>query len=111
MGPHPFNNRVVSPRNELHLDNDDLVSCLIDHDLHMWKTKVVRSTFLPHEAEIILGISLSALPIEDRQIWSATSNGDFSMRSAYHIAQRLQDTQDNGQCSDGSTMNTMWKSI
>ena len=87
--PPPLAYRVVSPRNELHLDNGDLVSCLIDHDLHVWKIEVVRSTFLPYQAEIILGIPLSALPIKDRQIWSTTSNSDFSVRSAYRIAHNL----------------------
>lgn len=87
--PPPLAYRVVCPRNELHLDNGDLVSCLIDHDLHVWKIEVVRSTFLPYQAEIILGIPLSALPIKDRQIWSTTSNSDFSVRSAYRIAHNL----------------------
>ena len=92
-GPPPhLAYRVVSPRNELHLDNGELVSYLIDHDLYVWKIEVVRSTFLPYEAEIILGIPLSALPTKDRQIWSTTSNNDFSVRSAYHIAHKLQDT-------------------
>lgn len=109
--PTPLTYRVVSLRNDLYSANGDLVSCLIDHDLHVWRTEVVHSTFLPHVAEIILGIPLSALPAEDRQIWSATPNNDFFMRSAYRIAQKLQVTQYNGQCSDGSTVKTMWKSI
>lgn len=77
--PTPSTYRVVSPRNELHLDNGDLVSYLFDHDLHVWKTEVVCSTFLPDEAEIILGIPLNALFTKDRQIWLATLNGDFSV--------------------------------
>lgn len=53
--------KVASPRTTL--SNGVLVSCLIDHELHAWKADAIRRTFLPHEAQVILGIPLSTLPI------------------------------------------------
>ena len=77
--PVPTTFRVISSRRALHRANGQLVSCLIDHDMHVWKTELVCNTFLPHKAKTILNIPLSALPMEDHQIWSATANGKFSV--------------------------------
>ncbi|KAL0009260.1 hypothetical protein SO802_010762 [Lithocarpus litseifolius] len=77
--------KPVSPRKNLQEGNQ--VSSLIDQTLRAWREDVVRNTFLPHEAEIILGIPLSSFPTEDRRVWSATANGVFSVRNAYRVAQ------------------------
>lgn len=77
MGSKTNDIQKYKSRIELNLANSELVSCLIDHDLHVWRTELVHSIFLPHEAKIILCILLNALPTEDHQIWLATANGDF----------------------------------
>ncbi|KAL0008862.1 hypothetical protein SO802_010364 [Lithocarpus litseifolius] len=107
--PTPTHFKPVSPRKNLQEGNQ--VSSLIDQNLHAWREDVVRNTFLPHEAEIILGIPLSSFPIEDRRVWSAIANGVFSVRSAYQVAQRLQESKDIGNCSDSSVMAGLWKTI
>ena len=79
--PTPTHFKPVSPRTNL--QEGSQVSSLIDQTLCTWKEDVVRNTFLPHEAEVILGIPLSSFPTEDRRVWSATANGLFSVHSAY----------------------------
>ena len=49
----------------------------------------VRNTFLPHEAELILSIPISARLLEDSLIWAWTSNGRFTVKSAYNVAQKV----------------------
>ena len=48
------------------------VSSLIDPDRVAWRTKVVQQLFMPHEADIILGIPLSTRRPDDRIIWAHT---------------------------------------
>ena len=48
------------------------VSSLIDPDRVAWRTKVVQQLFMPHEADIILGIPLSTHRPDDRIIWAHT---------------------------------------
>ena len=48
------------------------VSSLIDPDRVAWRTKVVQQLFMPHEADIILGIPLSTRRPNDRIIWAHT---------------------------------------
>lgn len=58
--PTPTNVRVMSPRKNVVGENN--VPSLIERDIGAWKFKVVRNNFLPHEADVILGISLSSPP-------------------------------------------------
>ena len=51
---------------------DVKVSSLIDPDRVAWRTKVVQQLFMPHEADIILGIPLSTRRPDDRIIWAHT---------------------------------------
>lgn len=82
--PTPDSFKVVSPRIP-HADAD-LVANLIDRERKSWETAKVQSTFLPHEAEVILGIPLSPQLPENSIIWTWSSNGRFIMKSAYRVA-------------------------
>lgn len=48
----------------------------------------VRSMFLPHEAEVILGIPISFRMPEDTITWAWTLHGKFTIKSAYMVAQK-----------------------
>ena len=61
------------------------VSSLINPDLSMWKSEEVNRLFLPHEASLVLGISLSHRKPSDRVSWSCTPSGEFSTCSAYKL--------------------------
>ena len=46
-----------------HVVGENNVSSLIERDIGTWKSKVVRNNFVPHEANVILGIPLSSGPL------------------------------------------------
>ena len=73
----------------------------------------VRSMFLPHEAEAVLGIPISFRLPEDFIIWAWTSNGKFTVKSAYKVAQKwLKEGKcrsDGGSSSNNTSMKAIWK--
>uniref|UniRef100_A0A7N2MBI7 RNase H type-1 domain-containing protein n=1 Tax=Quercus lobata TaxID=97700 RepID=A0A7N2MBI7_QUELO len=75
--------RVISPQKNF--PNNTRVCALIDEESGRWLEDRVREEFLPHEAEAIISIHLSTTGTEDKLIWSATSNGCYSTKSAYHL--------------------------
>lgn len=83
----PSTYEVVSPISNM--PGDSRVAALIDEEKGAWKNVLVCNVFLPHEADIICGIALSAnLPV-DKQVWASTTNGLFSARSAYKLAMEM----------------------
>lgn len=96
------------------------VKCLrvrvrIDVTKRLVRGKRVNNTFLPFEAQVILGIPVSPRLLEDSLIWGWTPNGRFSVKSAYRVAQRcVQQSRcqaERGENSDGSRLKTLWKLI
>ena len=67
------------------MDDDTRVSSLIDQDKFVWKESLVKELFLPHEADMILGIPLSSRRPPDRIAWSPTPLGIFTTSSAYKL--------------------------
>ena len=69
--------------------------------------------FLPHEAEAVLGIPISFRLPKDSMIWAWSSNGKFSVKSAYMVAQKcLKECKartDGGSSSNNSSMKAIWK--
>uniref|UniRef100_A0A2N9G6K5 Reverse transcriptase domain-containing protein n=1 Tax=Fagus sylvatica TaxID=28930 RepID=A0A2N9G6K5_FAGSY len=61
------------------------VSNLIEEHSNTWKEGIIKSSFLPNEAEAILGIPLSSMHPKDTAVWSGTKNGIYSVRSGYHV--------------------------
>ena len=107
--PSPSTFRVVSPISIL--PENAQVEPLIDGENGVWKNELVRQVFLPHEADIICGIVLSASQPADKQVWAPTTNGIFSVRSAYKIAREMGMSADTGDLSDGSRMRSFWKHL
>ena len=98
--PSPSTFKVVSPRLFMHADTR--VSKLISHEPVGWKMQVIDTLFLPHEADIIKSIPLSTHSPPDKLIWAATTNGLFSVRSAYRLAMEASRFDTTGSNSDGS---------
>ena len=61
--PTPTTYKLISPQKDF--DNSPMVSSLIDNDTKWWKTDLVRSIFLPFEADSILKIPISYDLFED----------------------------------------------
>ncbi|KAK9991019.1 hypothetical protein SO802_026004 [Lithocarpus litseifolius] len=88
-----------------------MVSDLIDVEKKSWDVDILNQVFLPFEVEIIEGIPLSnRLPV-DKQIWSKTANGIFSVRSAYKIALEMQKANVGGSVLDGGSLRAFWKKL
>lgn len=75
----------------------------------------MRSTFLHHEVEVILGIPISPGLHKDSQSWAWKKNGKFSVRSAYGVALKIlkenKQVRDGEGSSDNSKMINLWKYI
>jgi hypothetical protein len=93
----------------VNLDEHALVSNLIDPDTKQWDRGLIYSTFNHAEAKQILSIPISQRSSEDKLIWHWEKDGDYSVRSAYHL---LKD-----QCnpnlveSSSSHLKQLWKEI
>ena len=101
--------RICSPR--LFLDQDTRVCELIKPESASWNSEVVDALFYPHEAKVIKGLPLSFQLPSDKLIWAASSNGLFSVRSAYSLAVQLTKPEAVGTSSDSSHRRHFWRRI
>ena len=67
---------VISP--SISLPVESRVSNLIDQENHNWKSELIQSEFMAHEASLILGIPLSCHPTPDEQVWFLSKDGKFT---------------------------------
>jgi hypothetical protein len=65
------------------------VSALINEDTRWWDLTALNYMFSKEEVSIIQSIPVSMSNKEDRCIWRGTKNGQFTVRSAYHLQQEL----------------------
>lgn len=79
--------KVISPY--VAQSGGEMVSSLLDADKRNWDVVKVRSIFLPHEAEVVLGIRISFEMPADSIFWAWTPNGKFIVKSAYKVAQKM----------------------
>lgn len=96
--PTPFTYRVSSPR--MFLDLGTRVGELINLEEACWNSEVISLLFMPYEAEVIRSIPLSTHLPRDKLIWALSSNGLFSVRSAYYGALDLAWSENHGCCSE-----------
>ncbi|KAL0413688.1 UNVERIFIED_CONTAM: hypothetical protein Sradi_1570500 [Sesamum radiatum] len=85
--PKPYSFCVISPPPT----NGSLlrVCYLINTNSKDWNYLLVRSLFWHEEAKSILAIPLSSLDGEEFFVWHHTTNGMFSVKSAYNVAVSL----------------------
>ncbi|KAK7839830.1 hypothetical protein CFP56_017473 [Quercus suber] len=79
------NGRHGNQRTKLRLDRMVANVEWMRLEIKGWDVNLVRNTFLPHEADMVLGIPISPRLPEDSIVWAWTSNGLFSVKSAYKI--------------------------
>jgi len=58
---------------------------LIDTTQGDWNEALIKEIFLPCDSEVILSIPLCMSWPRDKVVWHYTTNGAFSVRSAYHL--------------------------
>ncbi|KAK9999197.1 hypothetical protein SO802_018800 [Lithocarpus litseifolius] len=67
--------------------------------------------FVPHEAEIVKGITLSSRLPDDKQIWAEAPNGLFTVRSAYKLTITMSCPVTRGESSDSSPVHSFWMTM
>ncbi|KAL5806378.1 hypothetical protein ACOSQ4_029111 [Xanthoceras sorbifolium] len=80
--PRPSSFKICSPS---WLPEGATVSALLERP-GFWCEGLVRRSFLPFEADIILGIPLSSFPRSDSVLWHYDKQGSFTVKSAYRLA-------------------------
>ena len=88
------------------------VGDLIDDRAWEWKRTMIVEIFAPRTCEEILAIPLSRERTQDTLIWKENRKHEFSVKSAYHIALRLnkQEVTEHSQVgADGKLWKTVWK--
>lgn len=65
-------------------DKDMLISDFIDDDLKCWEQESIMHCFNQLEVPTILSIILPWNQFEDKLIWEAKKDGDYSIKSVYH---------------------------
>ena len=92
-----------------------MVSDLIDTDRRSRDAAKVRSILIPHELQIMLGIPISYRLPNDSVIWAGTSNGKFTVKSAYRVVQNCLNEgstrSDMGSSSDNAKIKAIWKMV
>ena len=100
---------MVLPK--LFLQEDTRVSEFIDPDVVGWKGGTLDTVFLPYEAELIKSIHISLQLPEDKLIWALSSNGVFSVRSAYRLAMDQARIERSGSSSDNGKIRKFWRQL
>ena len=101
--------KVISPTNAI--PQFPMVSYLIDPMTKWWRVDMIRATFLPFEADSILKIPLSHNLPEDKIIWIGNSYGDFTVKSAYHIAYNLLESKEKEECLNRDPCKPVWRKL
>jgi hypothetical protein len=84
---------------------------LIGKDSKSWNVSLLQATFNPEEASVIASIPFSLNLPPDRLIWLGTKkNGNFSIRSTYHLGLKIIERR-KGQTSQVEKGTNVWRSL
>ncbi|XP_058739812.1 uncharacterized protein LOC131611980 [Vicia villosa] len=89
------------------LQPDALVSELIDEDLCCWKQSLLNECFDHYEGRQIGGIPLPRNGDRDKMIWHWEKDGNYSVRTAYHLLVSKRDAAKVG--TSGTADESLWK--
>jgi hypothetical protein len=62
---------------------------LIDVEMKVWKSCLIKEVFEENEAMAICQIPLSPGFPKDRMVWMGIKNGEFTVKSAYHLCKEI----------------------
>jgi ribonuclease HI len=92
------------------LDREATVNDLIDEETRWWNIPLIQEVFLKDEASIICNMPICPGRQRDRLAWVGTKNGDYSVKSAYHLANDMGEVE-KGSCSDSMPTAHQWKMV
>jgi hypothetical protein len=106
--PRPSTYSIFSPCKIL--PKEAKVAELIEEGSANWNKALIHSIFSNEEGEIICNIPVSKYHQKDKLIWAASTSGEFTVKSAYHLEKEIQDRK-NGECSNQALSQAIWKII
>lgn len=106
--PSPSTYMIQSPNRTL--PHDARVCSLIDEDQKWWNTPLLHELFSNDEVEKICSLILCPGGQPNTLIWKGTRNGEFSVRSAYHLALDIL-ARGRGACSSGEKSEGIWNKV
>ena len=92
------------------LDEDAKVSVLIDETIRWWNVPMVEAIFNLEEANAICRLPICSSTQLDKLVWGAAKNGQFSVKSAYHVAMEMGRRYE-GSCSSEGSSRSLWRRI
>jgi hypothetical protein len=92
------------------VDRHQKVSSLIDVDTKWWNVPLIRELFCDKDAALICNIPISPIRQQDALVWLGTSNGVFSVKSAYHMA-KSKFKESSGSSSNHDLSTQLWKRV
>ncbi|CAL5362034.1 unnamed protein product [Camellia sinensis] len=108
--PRPHSFKVILPPSTL---SDDARVCdLIDSEKGAWHDEMLTQNFLGMDVEAIRCIPLCPTLPSDKLVWHFTRNGEFSVRSAYHLCKDMASMDGHGDTStSGQSQRKFWRDL
>jgi len=106
--PSSGDHRVHSPVQIL--SQDATVDSLSNPVSGWWNYNLINYVFIPSEAAKVCNVVPSPLRQEDKQIWTGSKSGCFTVRSAYHLEMSRR-AQKVGESSMSGENQKIWKAI
>ncbi|KAL4351678.1 hypothetical protein GQ457_06G030280 [Hibiscus cannabinus] len=88
------------------------VADLIDYQNRKWRDELLSPMFSREEIKAILSIPIGGLQVKDEFVWANTKDGNYSVRTGYHLAFATKSLP-NPACSSSDLSNdkAFWNSI
>ena len=107
--PGEGNGRIALAPNLL--NNEAVVSQLIDQDTKWWNSSLINQIFYPFEAEKIKSIPICSFTQPDLLFWPSTNYGNFVVKSGYHLLCADEDSELASSVSYGATSRSFWSRL
>ena len=72
---------------------------------------MIRTLFLPFEADTIICIPLSYNLQDDNIVWVGNRPGEFFVKSAYYVTLPIVENLERGECSTSDTRTPLWRKM
>ena len=93
-----------------HLEENASVTSLINQDTMSWNVPLLHEIFLPRDIKMIIKIPLSMRRSRDILVWTGTSKGVFTVRSAYHMLLHCS-VADQAESSSSKVLSRFWQRL